>query len=70
MIHHKLLIPKEKRRIDHVFRERKHHFGELVQIDGSKHLWFNNQYTTLIAFIDDATSKVELFLLKKRHLKL
>jgi len=44
----------------HVWRERKHCFGELVQIDGSYHKWFNDQYSTLLAFIDDATGIIEL----------
>lgn len=42
----------------HVWRERKHHIGELVQIDGSFHLWFGEEKLTLIAFIDDATSSI------------
>lgn len=44
----------------HVWRERKTCFGELIQVDGSYHKWFNNQYSTLVAFIDDATGVVEL----------
>lgn len=55
-----LIVPRKMKKVDHVWRERKHHFGELVQVDGSLHLWFNNEYSTLIAFIDDATSTVEL----------
>ena len=51
---------KKRKLIKHVYRERKHHFGELTQGDGSKHLWFNNEYSTLLALIDDATGKVEL----------
>lgn len=42
----------------HHWRERKHHIGELVQIDGSLHLWFAHEYSTLIAFIDDATGRI------------
>lgn len=61
MIQHGLWQKKERRVVEHVWRERKHHFGELVQIDGSYHKWFNDTYSTLIAFIDDATSVVELF---------
>ena len=39
-------------------RERRPRFGELIQVDGSKHKWFEDraEYCTLIAFIDDATS--------------
>jgi transposase len=49
---------KEKTKSKHIWRERKHSLGELVQLDGSKHIWFNNQYYTLIAFIDDATGRI------------
>lgn len=51
---------RRKKRDDHVWRERKHHFGEMLQGDGSYHKWFNNEYTTLLALIDDATGIVEL----------
>ena len=39
-------------------RERRSHFGELIQIDGSPHHWFEDRSDscTLIVFIDDATS--------------
>ena len=42
------------------WRERKECFGELVQLDGSGHNWFEARAPacTLLAFIDDATSKV------------
>lgn len=45
-----------------VWREPKHHFGELIQVDGSHHRWFgeHNEEATLLAFIDDATNKIEL----------
>jgi len=58
MIKHDLWEPKKKRINKHVWRERKHHVGELLQLDGSKHLWFNNEYSTLIAVIDDATGRI------------
>ena len=43
----------------HQQRERRSCFGELVQIDGSPHDWFEGRSKPccLIAFIDDATSK-------------
>jgi transposase InsO family protein len=47
-----------KKKIVHQWRERKHHFGELVQVDGSYHAWFGMEKSTLIAFIDDATGKI------------
>jgi transposase len=44
----------------HSLRERRARFGELVQIDGSPHDWFEGRgpRCTLIAFIDDATGKI------------
>jgi len=41
----------------HQLRERRACFGELVQIDGSPHDWFEGRSPncTLLAFIDDAT---------------
>jgi transposase len=44
----------------HPSRARREHAGELVQIDGSHHDWFEGrgQRCCLIAFIDDATSRV------------
>jgi len=44
----------------HPPRPRRPRCGELVQIDGSPHDWFEGrgQRCTLIAFIDDATSRV------------
>lgn len=44
----------------HPLRERRSCVGELVQIDGSKHLWFENRgdYCVLLVAIDDATSKL------------
>jgi transposase len=40
------------------WRERKSHFGELVQIDGSPHDWFGTgQKVCLMDMVDDATGK-------------
>jgi len=46
--------------IIHTYRERRSCVGELVQLDGSPHAWFEkrNNPCTLIAYIDDATSKI------------
>lgn len=51
---------RKKRAGVHPPRERRPRLGELVQIDGSPHDWFEGRgpYCTLIAFIDDATSRV------------
>jgi transposase len=52
----------KKRRARRVFqpRECRPRFGELVQIDGSPHDWFEGRgpRCTLIVFIDDATSRL------------
>lgn len=45
----------------HLWRERKHHIGELIQIDGSHHKWLfpnSEQEFCLIASIDDATGTI------------
>lgn len=39
-------------------RDRMARPGLLLQMDGSKHLWFGNEKSVLIAVIDDATSEV------------
>ena len=47
------------RKITHrTWRERKECMGELIQLDGSPHKWFEDRASecTLLAFIDDATS--------------
>ena len=51
---------KKKRGCAHPPRPRRPRLGELVQIDGSPHDWFEGRgpRCTLIAFIDDATSRV------------
>lgn len=40
-------------------RERKAHFGELVQLDGSFHLWFEDRgpQSCLLTLVDDATGR-------------
>ena len=49
----------KKRRV-HPRRARRSCFGELVQIDGSPHHWFEDRGAAccLIVFIDDATSEI------------
>jgi Helix-turn-helix domain len=44
----------------HQPRRRRECLGELVQIDGSEHAWFEHRgpACTLLAFIDDATSRL------------
>ena len=50
-----------KRRAHRRRRERKAHFGELVQLDGSFHDWYQGRATEacLMNMVDDATSTVE-----------
>jgi hypothetical protein len=50
---HKLPSPHQPRR-------RRECLGELVQIDGSEHRWFEDrgEVCTLLAFVDDATSRL------------
>jgi len=55
--------PKRRRKgKTHVLRERRPRFGELIQLDGSPHDWFEGRggsgKCTLIILIDDATSIV------------
>lgn len=42
----------------HSRRPRCAYFGELLQMDGSPHLWFGNEVTTLHVAIDDATGTI------------
>ncbi len=49
---------RKQRRSFHQPRLRREAFGELIQIDGSDHRWFEERADacTLLVFIDDATS--------------
>jgi hypothetical protein len=51
---------RRKRRGHRRWRERKPHFGEMVQMDGSHHDWFEGRgaWCVLMGYIDDATGKV------------
>jgi len=51
---------KVKKVVAHQLRERRACFGELVQIDGSPHDWFEGRASecVLLVFIDDATGKL------------
>lgn len=51
---------RARRRRPHPPRERRGRLGELIQVDGSAHVWFEGRgpRCCLIAFIDDATSAV------------
>lgn len=49
-----------KRTAHRQWRERKHHCGEMLQMDGSHHDWFEGRGPScvLMAYIDDATGRV------------
>lgn len=51
---------RRKGRKHRKWRERKHHVGEMVQVDGSKHDWFEGrgEACSLIGYIDDASNRV------------
>jgi transposase len=51
---------KAKKVVIHQLRERRACFGELIQIDGSPHDWFEGRAPgcVLLVFIDDATGKL------------
>jgi transposase len=61
MIEEGLWKPRKARKVVvHQLRERRACFGELIQIDGSPHDWFEGRAETcvLLVFIDDATGKL------------
>jgi len=55
-----LWLSRKQRRSFHQARLRRKAFGELIQIDGSDHRWFEKRgdACTLLVFIDDATSRL------------
>lgn len=58
---------KKKRKSHRRQRERKRHFGELIQIDGSFHDWFSTGEThCMMVMVDDATGK-SIFQLSKEE---
>ncbi len=54
-------VKRKRYVVVHQQRERRAREGELVQVDGSPHFWFENRgpYCTLLVFIDDATGKLK-----------
>lgn len=61
MIEEEIWKPRRvKKGTVHQMRPRRACFGELVQIDGSDHAWFEERgpKCTLLVFIDDATGKL------------
>jgi len=51
---------RRRKRPHRRWRERKAHAGELIQMDGSHHAWFEERGSAcvLMAYIDDASSRV------------
>jgi len=60
MIAEGLWLSRTQRRTFHQPRLRRESYGELIQIDGSDHRWFEQrgEPCTLLVFIDDATSRL------------
>jgi hypothetical protein len=60
MLEEGLWQSRKQRRSFHQPRLRRESYGELIQIDGSDHRWFEQrgEPCTLLVFIDDATSKL------------
>jgi len=60
MIEDGIWLSKAARRTFHQPRSRREAYGELIQIDGSDHHWFEDraERCTLLVFIDDATSQL------------
>lgn len=60
MVKDGLWLSRKQRRSFHQPRLRRESYGELIQIDGSEHRWFEDrgEACTLLVFIDDATSSL------------
>lgn len=58
MMQEGLWTKQRKRRAGRRWRERKECFGQMVQLDGSRHKWVPDQWWTLLKFVDDATGRV------------
>jgi hypothetical protein len=60
MVEDGLWLSRKQRRSFHQPRLRREAYGELIQIDGSEHRWFEDPGApcSLLVFIDDATGKL------------
>ncbi len=60
MIDAELWVPRAQRRRVHQPRRRRSCVGELIQIDGCDHEWFEERAPrcTLLVYVDDATSRL------------
>lgn len=61
------ILKKSKKHVLHPLRARRKRFGELIQIDGSHHAWFEDRgvFCTLLVFVDDATSEITALQFRK-----
>src|SRR5260370_23432037 len=61
MVEDGLWLSRKQRRNFHQPRLRREAYGELIQIDGSEHRWFEDRGApcSLLVLIDDATSQAE-----------
>jgi hypothetical protein len=59
LIGEELWVARRRRPVHRKWRERKGHFGEMVQLDGSHHDWFEGrrEKAVLMVLIDDATNR-------------
>jgi hypothetical protein len=59
LIAESLWSSRRRRPVHRTWRERKGHFGEMVQLDGSHHDWFEGrrEKAVLMVLIDDATNR-------------
>ena len=53
-------VRRKKKRGGHPWRERKPYFGEMVQFDGSHHMWLEERGPKMVfmGYIDDATNHI------------
>ena len=60
MINAELWMPRSQRQRVHQPRRRRSCLGELIQIDGCDHEWFEDRAPrcTLLVYVDDATSRL------------
>jgi hypothetical protein len=60
MVEDGLWLSRKQRKSFHQPRLRREAYGELIQIDGSEHRWFQDRGApcSLLVFIDDATGKL------------
>ncbi len=59
MMSHGLWKRRRVRKEAHFWRERKHHVGEMVQMDGSHHAWLEGRGPRLVlmGYVEDATGR-------------